>query len=62
MTTQQTVTTIIVLLTYAGVAIGRIPGLRMSRATIALVGAALLVLVGTINEQQAYSHIDLGSL
>lgn len=62
MTTQQTITTIIVLLTYAGVAIGRIPGLRMSRATIALVGAALLVLVGTINERQAYSHIDLGMI
>lgn len=52
----------IILLTYAGVAIGRVPGLRMNRATIALVGAALLIAMRTITEQQAFESLDLRTL
>lgn len=47
---------------YAGVAVGRIPRLRMSRATIALVGALLLVLVGALTEEEAYHAIDIGTI
>jgi Na+/H+ antiporter NhaD/arsenite permease-like protein len=55
-----TVTT--VLATYAGVAVGRVPGLRMNRATIALVGAALLVAFGVLTQEQAFHSLDLGTL
>src|SRR6185295_15149539 len=62
MQTTQWVTGFIVLMTYAGVAVGRAPGLRMNRASIALVGAAALVMVRAINEQQAYAAIDMGTI
>lgn len=58
----QLITATVVLLTYAGVAIGHIPGLRMNRATIALVGAAILIAVGAINEKQAYAALDIGTI
>lgn len=56
------VTLLIVLATYAAVAIGHIPRLRMNRATIALVGAGLLVAIGAITQDQAFAAIDLGTL
>ena len=59
---MQIITLIIVVITYAAVAIGRIPRLRMNRATIALVGSAALIAVGAISQDQAFSAIDLGTL
>jgi len=53
---------VIILLTYAGVAIGYVPGLRMNRATIAVVGAAVLVAVGAISEKQALASLDMGTI
>ncbi len=47
---------------YAAIAVGTIPQLRMNRATIALVGAALLVVIGAISEHAALESIDLGTL
>ena len=41
-------TAAIIVVTLVGVAIGRYPGLKMNRATIALVGATLLVALGTL--------------
>jgi Na+/H+ antiporter NhaD/arsenite permease-like protein len=55
-------TAAIFLLTYAGVAIGRFPGLRIDRAGIALTGAAFTVAVGAISPQEAYRAIDLDTL
>jgi Na+/H+ antiporter NhaD/arsenite permease-like protein len=52
----------IILLTLAGVAVGRFPGLRMNRATIALVGAVALVLIGALSLEQAYAALDLNTL
>lgn len=52
----------IVLLTYAGVALGSVPRTRMNRATIALVGAAALVALGAVTEEEAVHSIDLGTL
>ena len=49
-------------LTYAGVALGRIPGLRLDRAGIALTGAALMMAVGAITPQEAYRAIDLDTM
>lgn len=62
MQSLQLITGVIVLATYAGVAIGRVPGLRMNRATIALVGAAALVAIGAINEKQAFAALDMGTI
>ena len=59
---MQLITLIIVVVTYAAVAIGSVPRLRMNRATIALVGAAALVAVGAITQDQAFAAIDLGTL
>jgi Na+/H+ antiporter NhaD/arsenite permease-like protein len=62
MKTIEVLTGGIVLATYAGVAVGRVPKLRMNRATIALVGAAALIAIGAINEKQAYAALDMGTI
>ena len=62
MTVFQGIVLAIVLLTYAGVAVGEVPGLRMNRATIALVGAAVLVAIGAASEAQAIASVDTGTL
>ena len=41
-------TTVLFTLTYAGLALGRVPGLRMDRAGIALVGAAAMLVAGLL--------------
>jgi Na+/H+ antiporter NhaD/arsenite permease-like protein len=60
LTTFATATIFIV--TYAGIALGRIPGLRLDRAGIALTGAALMMAVGAITPDEAYRAIDLDTL
>lgn len=42
-------------ITYAGLAIGKVPGLRMDRAGIALVGAALMLVCGLLKFDDAVS-------
>jgi Na+/H+ antiporter NhaD/arsenite permease-like protein len=56
------VSALVILLTIAGVAIGRYPGVRMNRATIAVVGATALVGLGTLSLDHAYQAIDLNTL
>src|ERR1051325_11429858 len=41
---------IVFLLTYGSIALGRIPGLRLDRAGIALTGAALMMAIGAITQ------------
>lgn len=53
---------VVIVLTLAGVAVGRFPVLRMNRATIALVGSTVLVLIGAISLEQAYAALDLNTL
>jgi len=53
---------VIFVLTYAGVALGRIPGLRLDRAGIALTGAAMTMAVGALTPQEAYQAVDLDTL
>lgn len=45
-------------LSYLGLGIGEFPGLRMNRATIALVGSALLIGLGAISLHDAWESID----
>jgi Na+/H+ antiporter NhaD/arsenite permease-like protein len=47
--TKLWVTTAIFTATYAGLALGRIPGLRVDRAGIALVGATLMLVTGMLD-------------
>ncbi|MDF5706596.1 MAG: anion transporter [Nostoc sp. S4] len=49
-------------LTYLGLALGYIPGLRMNRATIALVGSAFLIALSVLNLQQAWQAIDANTI
>ena len=48
-------TSVLFILTYAGLALGKVPGLRMDRAGIALVGATLMLVAGIITLQEAIS-------
>jgi Na+/H+ antiporter NhaD/arsenite permease-like protein len=55
-------TAIIFTLTYGGIALGRIPGLRLDRAGIALTGAALMMAIGAITPEEAYRAVNLDTL
>jgi len=48
-------TVILFTATYAGLALGKVPGLRMDRAGIALVGATLMLITGMLTLEQAFS-------
>ena len=49
-------------LTYLGLALGYLPGLRMNRATIALVGSAFLIGLGVVRLQEAWDAIDAATI
>ncbi|WP_460192593.1 anion transporter [Thermosynechococcus sp. FA-CM-4201] len=49
---------LILALSYGALALGGVPGLRMNRATIALVSAALLIALGAIDLPTAWQAID----
>ena len=51
---------LIFLATYAVVAIGRAPGLRVDRTGAALVGAILMVVTGVIGFDDAVRAVDSG--
>ncbi len=53
---------LIIALTIAGIAVGRFPVLRMNRATIALVGAILVVAAGGLSLEEAFAALDLNTL
>src|SRR6266446_5929931 len=49
-------------LTYAGLALGKLPGLRIDRTGIALVGAALVLATGGLTFDEAVLAIDFATL
>jgi Na+/H+ antiporter NhaD/arsenite permease-like protein len=55
-------TAMIFIVTYAGVALGRLPGLRLDRAGISLVGAVLMVAIGALTPAEAYGAVDLNTI
>jgi Na+/H+ antiporter NhaD/arsenite permease-like protein len=55
-------TALIFLLTYGGIALGRIPGFRLDRAGITLTGAALMMAIGAITPEEAYRAVNLDTL
>lgn len=62
MTTTNLLSLIIIILILVGVAIGRYPVFRMNRATIVLVGSTILIIIGAISLDQAYTAIDLDTI
>src|SRR5947209_2040064 len=50
------------LSSYVALAIGRVPGLALDRAGVALVGAVLMVACGAIPLDEAYKAVDLDTL
>lgn len=62
MTGLQIVTAVLVALTLVGVAIGRWPWLKMNRATIALVGATVLIALRAISLEEAYRAVDWNTI
>jgi Na+/H+ antiporter NhaD/arsenite permease-like protein len=52
----------VIIFTLYGIAVGSYPAFRMNRATIALVGAAILIFIGSISLEQAYDSIDLNTI
>ena len=48
--------------TYVGMAVGRLPGLQVDRAWIALSAACVLLLTGTVSLADVGQHIDVGAL
>jgi Na+/H+ antiporter NhaD/arsenite permease-like protein len=52
----------VVVVTFIGVAAGEFPGLKMNRATIAMVAAVLLVTLGIISPAAAFKAIDADTL
>lgn len=49
-------------ITYAGLAFGRLPGMRIDRAGIALVGAAALLACGIVNLEAAAKAVDYATI
>ena len=47
---------------YLAIAIGKIPGLRIDRTGIALLGAGLMVASGALPLEDAYKAVDLDTL
>ncbi|MBI1800040.1 MAG: anion transporter [Chloroflexi bacterium] len=58
----QALTLPVVVLTYIGIAIGKYPKLRMNRATIALAGAATLIVAGVMPLERATAALDADTL
>src|SRR5437660_11491142 len=51
-------TIILFTATYAGLAVGKVPGLRIDRAGIALVGATFVMATGVMPFEEAVGSID----
>lgn len=58
----QVFAVVIFVATYAVVAVGRVPGLRIDRAGAAFLGAALMVGCGAIGLDDAYRAIDFNTI
>ena len=50
------------LITYIGIALGKVPGLAIDRVGIALLGAITMVVTGVISTQAAVQSIDLSTI
>ena len=60
--TRNVAATVIFVASYLALAIGKIPGLSIDRAGVALVGAGLMVASGVLTLEDAYKAIDLDTI
>jgi Na+/H+ antiporter NhaD/arsenite permease-like protein len=56
------VTLIVFLVVYLGMILGRLPGLKVDRASVALGGAVALLAAGELDQAAALASIDFGTL
>ncbi len=61
-TTRQIAAAAIFVASYAALAMGKIPGMAIDRAGVALVGAGLMVAAGALPLDAAYAAIDLDTI
>jgi Na+/H+ antiporter NhaD/arsenite permease-like protein len=59
---QKVAAAVIFIGSYLALAIGKIPGLSIDRAGVALVGAGLMVASGALSLEEAYRAIDLDTI
>jgi Na+/H+ antiporter NhaD/arsenite permease-like protein len=62
MTPESIAALVILVLTYVGVAAGRIPGLRLDRAGIAFLGGAAMIALGPLSLEEAFRAIDFDTI
>ena len=60
--TRKVAALVIFVASYLALAIGKIPGLNVDRAGVALVGAGLMVASGVLSLEDAYKAIDLDTI
>jgi Na+/H+ antiporter NhaD/arsenite permease-like protein len=60
--TRKIAALVIFVASYLALAIGKIPGLNIDRAGVALVGAGLMVASGVLSLEDAYKAIDLDTI
>ena len=53
---------VIALLTFVALALGEVPGLRLNRAAIAMIGAGAVLVFGVLTLQEAERTVDLSTL
>ena len=58
----MTLTIIVFSIVYLGMMMGSLPGLRVDRAAIALLGAIALLAAGELSREEALASIDFGTL
>lgn len=59
---METAVLIIFIVTYAGIAIGGIPGLALDSTGVALLGAIAIIITGEMTPEQAISSIDVSTI
>ncbi|GAB5603276.1 SLC13 family permease [Thermus sp. FJN-A] len=59
---REGLSALVLLLAYLGLALGGLPGYRMNRAGVALVGASFLVLLGVLDLEEAWQALDAETL
>ncbi len=59
---EHTVTIVIFLITYTGIAIGEVPGLALDRTGIAVLGAIAMVASGVMSTEEAIMAIDFPTI
>src|SRR3954471_2405713 len=59
---RQVAAIVIFTASYLALAIGKVPGLSIDRAGVALVGACLMVASGVVSLEDAYQAVDMGTI